>query len=163
MPAYLFDKNKQSRYRLWTNSKTIVHNFGAEFELRYLFTRKYYLSATGSYQTLKNSSLKDGLEDGFNTPEWIGNIIVGGNDVYKKLSFNLAFKYQSSFYWQSFLVNGNVPAVFNMDGMISYFFSKPSLRIKLGASNLLNHFYYSYLGGPQIGGFYYTTITWSIK
>ena len=37
IPAYLYDRNKQARYRLWTNSKTIVHNYGAEARLSYLF------------------------------------------------------------------------------------------------------------------------------
>ncbi len=35
--------------------------------------------------------------------------------------------------------------------------------MKLGGTNLLNHYYVSYLGGPQVGGFYYTSITFDIK
>jgi hypothetical protein len=90
------------------------------------------------------------------------NTGVKGVDVYKKFGFNVTAKYQSKFYWQSFLVNGNVPAVFNADAMVQYTFARPALNIKVGATNILNHYYYSMLGGPQIGGFYYITLTYSL-
>ncbi len=163
MPAYLYDKNKQARYRLWTNSKTIVHNYGTEIDLLYLVDNHYSLFGNASYQTLKRTSANDGLEDGFNTPKWMVNGGIRGVNVYKNLGFSLSARYQSSFYYQSFLVNGNVPAVFNADAMVQYSFNKPSLTVKLGAANFLNHYYYSILGGPQIGGFYYTTLTYSLK
>jgi len=159
IPADLYDKNKQNRYRLWTNSKTVVNNYGAELELHYILNKHYSLSANGSYQTLQRTSQNDGLEDGFNTPKWISNISINGNDIYKKSGFNLTLKYQSEYYWQSFLINGNVPSVFNADCMLRYSFAKPAIEIKLGATNVLNNYYYSILGGPQIGGFYYTTLT----
>jgi iron complex outermembrane receptor protein len=50
-----------------------------------------------------------------------------------------------------------------MDAMVHCTFPRQALDIKLGATNLLNHYYYSILGGPQIGGFYYTTVTYSLK
>lgn len=162
IPAYLYDRNKQGRYRLWTNSKTIVHNYGAELDLMYLLNNKYSIFANASYQTLKRTKTNDGLEDGFNTPKWMVNGGVRGTNVYKKLGFNVTFKYQSNFYWQSFLVNGNVPAIFNADAMLQYSFANPSLTVKIGGANVLNRYYYSMLGGPQIGGFYYTTFTYSL-
>ncbi|MCS3801223.1 iron complex outermembrane receptor protein [Chitinophagaceae bacterium OAS944] len=162
IPAYLYDRNKQGRYRLWTNSKTIVHNYGAELDVLYLLSNKYSVFANASYQTLKRTKTNDGLEDGFNTPKWMVNGGIRGTNVYKKLGFNVTFKYQSNFYWQSFLVNGNVPAIFNADAMLQYSFANPSLTVKIGGANVLNHYYYSMLGGPQIGGFYYTAITYSL-
>lgn len=161
-PAALYDKNSQSRYRLWTNSKTVVHNYGAEIDFRYLLNNHYSLSGNASYQTLKKTDRNDGLEDGFNTPEWMGNIGVSGNNIYKQLGFTITLKYQSNYYWQSFLINGNVPAIFNADCMLHYSFNKPALDIKIGATNVLNKYYYSILGGPQIGGFYYTTLTYAL-
>ena len=163
MPAYLFDRNKQSRYRLWTNSKTAVHNYGAELELRYVINRHYSFTVNGCYQELKNTAQNDGLEDGFNTPRWMANAGISAAEILQKFGFSINAKVQSRYYWESFLVNGYVPAVFNIDAMVRYVFSKPSLEIKMGASNLLNHYYYSILGGPSIGGFYYTSLTWNLK
>ncbi|AEW01449.1 TonB-dependent receptor [Niastella koreensis] len=163
IPAYLYDKNKQARYRLWTNSKTIVHNYGTEIDLLYLIDNRYSLFGNASYQTLKRTSANDGLEDGFNTPKWMVNGGIRGANVYKGLGFSLSARYQSNFYYQSFLVNGTVPAVFNADAMAQYAFNKTGFTVKLGATNFLNHYYYSILGGPQIGGFYYTTLTYTLK
>ncbi len=163
IPAYLYDKNRQSRYRLWTNSKTLVHNYGAELDVRYMLSKHFSLSANAIFQTLRKTNQNDGLEDGFNTPQWISNVGINGNNIYRKLGFNVTFKYQSSYYWQSFLINGNVPSNFNVDFMLHYDFARPSINIKIGAANILNNYYYSILGGPQIGGFYYTTLTYSLK
>jgi outer membrane beta-barrel protein len=162
IPAALYDKSKQARYRLWTNSKTIVHNYGTELDLRYVINDHYSVSGNVSYQTLKKTDKNDGLEDGYNTPKWIGNVSINGNNVYKQLGFNIALKYQSQYYYQSFLVNGNVPSLWNADAQMRYSFVKQSLDVKAGATNLLNHYYYSILGGPQIGGFYYTTLTYHL-
>ena len=87
---------------------------------------------------------------------------MNGTDVYKKLGLSVTLKYQSAYYWQSFLINGTVPSFFNADCMLHYTFSR-GMDLKLGASNVLNHYYYSILGGPQPGGFYYTTLTFSLK
>lgn len=163
IPTDLYDKNKQDRYRLWTNSKTLVHNYGVAADLRYLLSNRYALQANASYQALKRTQQNDGLEDGFNTPQWMVNAGINGTHVYKNLGFSITGKYQSTYYWQSFLINGDVPAVFNMDCMVRYFFPKPSLDVKIGASNVLNHYYYSILGGPLVGGFYYLTLTYSVN
>ncbi|WP_207512554.1 TonB-dependent receptor [Longitalea luteola] len=161
MPAYLYDRNKQARYRLWTNSKTIVHNYGAAIELLYMINKQYVVWGNASYQTLKKTNTSDGLEDGFNTPKWMVNAGIRAKNVYKSLGCNLTARYQPAFYWQSFLINGNVPAIFNADVMVQCSFINPQLQVKLGATNVLNHYYYSILGGPQIGGFYYTTLSYS--
>lgn len=162
IPGSLYDRNKQSRYRLWTNSKTVVHNYGAELDLRYVLSNHYTLSGNVSYQTLKKTDKNDGLEDGYNTPGWMGNLSFIGTKMYRSLGFNLTLKCQNSFYYQSFLVNGNVPSIFNADVQLQYGFAGEKLNVKAGATNVLNRYYYSILGGPQIGGFYYTTLTWHI-
>ena len=72
IPASLYDRNKQGRYRLWTNSKTVVRNYGVEVDLRYVANKHFIFSANSSYQALKRTNQNDGLEDGFNTPEWDG-------------------------------------------------------------------------------------------
>jgi iron complex outermembrane receptor protein len=33
--------------------------------------------------------------------------------------------------------------------------------LKIGASNLLNTYYYSFIGGPSIGGFYYVNVMYA--
>ena len=103
------------------------------------------------------------MEDGFNTPQWMTNVNISNENIYKRIGGAIGFKWQAAYYWQSFLVTGNTPAYATMDAQVGYSFASVKLRIKLGATNLLNHYYRSFLGGPSIGGLYYTTITYSIE
>ncbi len=160
---YMNDKTKQQRYRAWTNSESTVYNYGGSAGLSYKIWGNYVLSGNASYAKLQRASHDDALEDGFNTPEWITNLSFGGNKIWKDFGFNVTYKRQSGFYWQSFLVNGNVAAYGTLDAQVNYDFTIAKLNLKLGATNLTNQYYYSFLGGPAIGGFYYMTITYQIR
>ncbi len=160
IPFYLNDKKLQDRYRLWTNSKTNVHNYGGSLGLKYAFPEGCLAGANVSYAKLDRKTSNDGLEDGFNTPEWITNIFVSNDHIYKGIGAGISYKWQSRYYWQSFLVNGQVPSYGSLDVQASYQFKKPGVSIKLGATNVLNRYYYSFLGGPSIGGFYYVTVSY---
>ena len=148
---------------MWTNSHTIVHNYGFSSGLTYRFMNFYTARANLSYSKLKKASNEDGLEDGFNTPEWITNFSLTNDQLYKNFGAGITVKWQSSYYWQSFLVNGQVDAYTVVDAQVTYRFSKLNTSIKAGTGNLLNHYYYSIAGGPHIGGFYYLTITYGLK
>ena len=160
VPFYLNDNKLQDRYRLWTNSKTTVYNYGGSLGVKYTLQKGYLIGANLSYAKLDKKTGNDGLEDGFNTPKWITNIMLSNDHIFKALGAGITYKWQSSYYWQSFLVNGQVPAYGSLDVQVSYQFTKPGISIKLGAANVLNHYYYSFLGGPSIGGFYYSTVTY---
>ncbi|RYY22767.1 MAG: TonB-dependent receptor, partial [Sphingobacteriaceae bacterium] len=157
----LNDKNLQSRYRVWTNSRSTVYNYGGSFGLTYRLFNQFTFAGNASYAKLQRTDNNDGLEDGFNTPQWITNVSFGGDHVYKSFGFNVSYKHQSSYYSQTFLVNGTVKAYGNVDLQVNYNLVK-QLNLKVGASNLLNNYYYSYLGGPLVGGLYYTTLTYSL-
>jgi iron complex outermembrane receptor protein len=163
IPYALYNKTQQSQYRLWTNSQTTVYNYGFTAGVTYQFVKGYTAHANVSYAKLQKSANEDGLEDGFNTPQWITNFSISNEDIYKKIGAGVSFKWQSSYYWQSFLVTGTTPAYSSLDAQFSYIVASLKIRIKLGATNLLNHYYRSFLGGPQIGGLYYTTITYGLN
>lgn len=163
IPYNLNDKNKQSRYRLWTNSQSQVYNIGGSFGLAYQLLNKFLLAGNVTYAKLQRKTNEDALEDGFNTPQWITNASFGGNRVAGNFGFNVTYKWQSGFYWQSFLTNGNVESYGTVDAQVNYIFIVAHLNVKLGATNLTNKYYNSFLGGPAIGGFYYTTLTYAIR
>lgn len=163
IPYYLYDKTRQARYRAWTNSRSTVYNIGGSLGLFYHLSEKLLLTGNVSYSKLQRTANEDALEDGFNTPQWITNFSFGGNRVAGNFGFNVTCKWQSSYYWQSFLTNGNVPAYTTLDAQINHDFIKTKFNVKLGAANLANKYYNSFSGGPAIGGFYYTTLTYSLK
>lgn len=157
IPFYLFDRRKQDRYRMWTNSSTTAYNYGSSLALKYTLLKNFEVTCNLTYSALQHTSSNDGLEDGFNTPKWITNVSFGNDKVFKSAGFMITYRWQSSYYWQSFLVNGTVPAYQTIDAQVSYSWDK--FRLKIGGTNVFNHYYNSYLGGPSVGGFYYTAVT----
>ncbi|MFD1870839.1 TonB-dependent receptor [Hymenobacter bucti] len=155
-------RSTQARYRLWTNSRSQVYNYGGSAGLRYNLAGGYLLGTNATYTRLDRTENGDGLEDGFNTPRWMYNLSLGNENAYKNAGFGLNFRHQVSYYSQTFLVNGDVPAYSTLDAQLSYHIPAAQVRLKLGASNVLNHYYVSYLGGPSVGGLYYLTVTYGL-
>ena len=159
---YLNNKATQKRYRLWTNSQTQVYNFGGSLGLRYELPDGYLAGANLTYARLARTASADGLEDGFNTPRWTYNLSLANEKALGNFGFGLNFRWQQAYYSQTFLVSGNVPAYGTLDAQISYALAAPDLRFKLGATNVLNQYYVSYLGGPNVGGLYYLSATYEL-
>jgi outer membrane receptor protein involved in Fe transport len=152
----------QARYRLWTNSQSQVYNYGGSAGLRYNVAGGYLAGANATYTRLDRTENGDGLEDGFNTPQWLYNLSLANENAYCNFGFGLYFRHQVSYYSQTFLVSGNVPAFSSLDAQLSYYVPAAQVRLKLGASNVLNTYYVTYLGGPSVGGLYYLTVSYGL-
>jgi outer membrane receptor protein involved in Fe transport len=161
--TYLQNTAKQDKYRLWTNSKTVSYNYGSSFGISYELPKKYKISTNITYSKLARKDRNDGLEDGFNTPKWAYNVSVGNPSIYKTLGFNITLRHQSSFLWQSALATGTVSSYTTIDAQVSVDVIKNYLNLKLGATNLTNTYYYSYIGGSSIGGYYYGSLTFNLQ
>jgi iron complex outermembrane receptor protein len=161
--AYYFaSSTTQDRYRLWTNSQTRVYNYGASAALRYSLTTNWSLGGNASFARLDRAENGDGLESAFNTPKWITNLTLTNGNVWNGIGFSVNYKYQSNFLWQSELATGMVPVINTVDAQLSYQIPKAGVLIKVGGTNLLNHSYYTFIGGPAVGGFYYTNLVWEL-
>ncbi|GAB4014912.1 TonB-dependent receptor [Spirosoma koreense] len=158
---YLADRNQQDRYRLWTNSKTTVYNYGSSLGLRYSAGGNWVFSGNASLAKLDRTDQGDGLEEAFNTPKWITNVGISNPAIWSGVGFSVNYKYQSSFLWQSSLATGTVPAINTFDAQLSYTLPSPNLSFKLGGTNILNRPYTTFTAGPSVGGLYYLTITYS--
>lgn len=158
--AYFFLQNStQDLYRLWTNSKTVSTNFGGSLGLNYTFFKSFQLGGNFTYSKLSRQTRGDGLEDGFNTPEWNYNLSLGNPSVYKSLGFQVNFRQQAGFLWESALATGWVEGYSTLDAQLTAGIFKNLGSLKIGTTNAFNRYYYSFLGGPAIGGFYYTSVT----
>lgn len=164
IPYFLNSNSKQSKYRLWTNSKSKVYNLGGSFGLRYKLSDHLTIIGNLTYAKLYKIDDQDGLEDGFNTPALQVNSTFLAEKIWKELGASFSAKYQSNYNYVSFLVSGNVPSYYSLDAAVFYTFKmKQNVTTKLGATNFTNHAYRSILGGPTIRGFYYLAITLNIK
>lgn len=162
IPTSLYSKATQSRYRLWTNSKSKIYNYGGSLGLKYKYNNVLSFLGNVTYTKLDRTDDKDGLEDGFNTPKFIVNGTVITENLWKNLGASVTYRYQNKYDYVSFLVSGEVPAYWSMDAQVNYNFKKPGVTAKLGGTNFLNKMYYSMLGGPSIGALYYLSLTWNI-
>lgn len=159
IPTALYSKNTQNRYRLWTNSKSKIYNYGGSLGLKYRFDNTFSALTNLTYTKLDRTDDKDGLEDGFNTPEFNVNGTLIAQNIWKNLGASVTARYQNNFDYVSFLVSGTVPAYWSMDAQVNYAFKK-GVSAKLGGTNILNKPYTSILGGPSIGELYYLSLVW---
>ncbi|MBO0936348.1 TonB-dependent receptor [Fibrella sp. HMF5335] len=160
---YFSSSTTQDRYRLWTNSQTRVYNYGASVGLRYSLTQHWSVGGNASFARLDRAENGDGLESSFNTPRWITNLSVSTSNLWRGLGCSVNYKHQDAFLWQSELASGTVAAINTLDAQVSYRLQGLRLLVKAGGTNLANKPYYSFIGGPAVGGLYYTNLVWEPK
>jgi outer membrane receptor protein involved in Fe transport len=149
----------QDRYRVYTNAKNTYHNFGSALGVTYNFYKKYTIAGNVSFNKMKSNSSDDIFVTGFNTPKWTTNISFGNREVIKNIGFNIVWRWQDAFLWESPLVVGNISAYNTLDAQLTIRFPKVKSQIKLGGADILNHRYLQYAGGPTIGALYYAAVT----
>ena len=152
------NKTQSTKYRMYTNAQTTVYNQGASLGLTYNFYKTFTVSANASYAQLITNT-NDALVAAFNTPKYITNVSFGNRELFKNFGFNVTWRWQDAFYWQSPLANGNVSAYNTIDAQVNYRIPKFGATVKVGGTNLANNQFVQYVGGPTIGGFYYTAIS----
>jgi outer membrane receptor protein involved in Fe transport len=149
----------QSRYRVYTNSIATYYNWGTALAITFNFYKRYTLNGNVNFNNMKSSAPNDIFVTGFNTPQWNTTLSFGNPQVVKNTGFNITWRWQDSFLWQSPLVNGTLPAFSTLDAQLNYRFQKQHTTIKLGGTDLLNHRYLQFAGGPTLSAIYYIAIT----
>jgi iron complex outermembrane receptor protein len=149
----------QDRYRVYTNAKNKYHNYGSALGITYNFYKTFSIAGNASYNKLAANKTDDIFVTGFNTPILSTNLSFGNREIIKNVGFNVIYKWQQGFLWESPLVTGTVPAVHTFDAQISLRVPQYKANFKMGATDLLNRRYIQYAGGPTLGGLYYVAIT----
>jgi iron complex outermembrane recepter protein len=149
----------QSRYRVYTNATSTYYNWGTALAITYNFYKRYTINGNVNFNNMKASNPTDIFVTGFNTPQWNTSLSFGNPQIARNTGFNITWRWQDAFLWQSPLVNGTVDAFNTIDAQVNHRLEKQHTTIKVGASNLLNHRYIQYAGGPTLGAIYYVAIT----
>lgn len=149
----------QDRYRVYTNAINKYTTYGSSLGITYNVHKTYALSGNLNYNEIKGNATPDLFVTGFNTPKWTANLSFGNRAITKELGFNITWRWQDAFLWESPLVTGRVAAYQTVDAQVTYRIPKVFSTIKIGGTDLLNHRYLQYAGGPTIGGLYYVAIT----
>ena len=156
----LYNNSNATRYRVQANSQFPVKNYGFAAGVTYNIYKTFSASFNANYNKLSQTNPNDPLIPGFNTPDWATNVSFGNRAVTEHIGFNIVWHWQNSFYWQNLFGNGTIAAYNTIDAQITYNAPKINSTFKLGGTDILNHKYYQYIGGPTISALYY--VTWTI-
>ncbi|WP_394352960.1 TonB-dependent receptor [Cyclobacterium plantarum] len=135
-----------------------VRAHGAVIGITYSLPNNYTIGGNYNFNRLI-TAFEEGFLSEFNTPEHKYNINFGNRKVAKNMGFNLSYRYQTAFRWESSFARGDVPEVHNVDAQVSYKLRSLKSVVKLGGSNIFNNRYFLNFGGPTIGAIYYLSIT----
>ena len=149
----------QERYRVYTNARNTYITYGSSLGVTCQFYKTYAVSGNLNYNNIKGNATADLFVTGFNTPRWTSNFSFGNRAVTKNFGFNIVWKWQDAFLWESPLVTGDIDAINNIDAQISLRLPAYKSTIKIGGTNILNNRHIEYAGGPTIGSLYYVAIT----
>jgi iron complex outermembrane receptor protein len=153
------DENKrQNSYSVYTNLDKQVSAQGFVFGADYSLPKGYKIGFNYNWNKL-NNELGDGYLSEFNTPEHKFNVTFGNRKVTENIGFNVAYRWQDEFLWESTFAQGNVPAVGVVDAQVSYKLKGMKSVLKLGGSDIFNQRYVLNYGGPTLGAIYYVSIT----
>jgi iron complex outermembrane receptor protein len=147
-----------SLYSVYNNSLEDVTSTGAGLGLTYSLPRNFSLNGSYSYATFDANETEE-FNAGFNTPENKFSVGLSNRKVTQNLGFNINFRWQEGFMWQSSYGEWDVPEFGVLDAQINYKLSPIKTVIKLGATNLGGGDYRTNLGAPFVGQMYYISLT----
>ena len=144
------------------NTTSKVKTFGYGFSVDYKLPYNFQVGANLSSDELKDVPV--GFKTYFSTPKYRTNINFGnpGFAYKKRLGFNVVYRWQDAFYYESDFANGDVNAIHTVDAQISYKLPAAKSVIKIGATNLLNKYYTNGVGNSVIGGLYYVSFGYNV-
>ncbi len=154
------------------NSSKDITASGWAVGLNYRLEKNFVLSGNIANNQLNDFTPSAEVETAaFNTPRYRWNVGLSNRSVGgSKIGFNVSFKHQDEFVWESGFVqpseanvtpyqNTKVPAINNLDAQVSFKLSKMKSIIKVGGSNILGTPYVQAFGNPTVGAMYYVSIS----
>lgn len=152
---------RENTFSVPTNINSTITAQGAAIGLEYSLPKGYKLGGNYNWNELTDATelVEKGFLAEFNTPEHKYNITFGNRKVTDKFGFNIAYRWQDQFLWESSFAQGIVPAIGTVDAQVSYRLKDLKSVIKVGGSNITNERYVLNYGGPTLGAIYYISLT----
>jgi outer membrane receptor protein involved in Fe transport len=149
-------------YSTVVNSSNTVKTHGFGFGVDYSLSRNlnFFFNVYSDVLT----DVPNGFQAFFNTPAYRLNsgFSSAGLGKSKRAGFNITLHWQDAFQWDGELANGPVNAFTSLDAQVSYKFPGIRSMLKLGATNLFNHYYKNAYANPEVGGLYYVCVAYNI-
>ncbi|UAY51027.1 TonB-dependent receptor [Ferruginibacter albus] len=154
--------NTYTGFSVSVNSPNKVNTYGCGISVDYLIGNNYNVSINWSNDNIDNADPT--FVTYFSTPQNRANISLGNSGLGRKkvFGFNVLWRWQDAYYTQSDFKQGINTAFSTLDAQVSYKLMKTKSMIKIGATNLLNHYYTTAYGNPSIGGLYYVSLAYNV-
>jgi len=152
---------RTQEYGFDVNADGEVKSQGFGVSMDYSFNGGYKLGGNVAYNELiSEDDLRDqGFRSSYNTPKWRYNVRFENRNFIDNLGFNMVYRWQDAYYWDSSFGDGVVPAYGTFDAQVSYKIPSANTILKIGGSNLLNERYETSFGNPTLGAIYYFSLT----
>ncbi len=139
---------------LAANSPSTLTSFGIGLGLSYTLPKNFNLSGNYNYTTFSGQQAP-GFLTSFNTPRNHFSLGVGNNNLVRNLGFNITYRYQEAFVWESLIGTATMPAYGVLNAQVNYKFPALKSMIKVGGTNLGGGDYRTSFGSPFVGQVYY--------
>jgi outer membrane receptor protein involved in Fe transport len=141
----------------YVNSPYTLTTQGVGLGLGYSLPMNFVLNGNYNFATFSGTQSID-FQSNFNTPKHKFSVGVANRKIAKNIGFNVNYRYQQTFLWQSSYGVWNVPAYGVVDAQLSY---KTPVKtvIKIGGTNIGGGDYRTNIGAPFIGQQYYVSLT----
>lgn len=156
------DPTQITGYSIVVNTPQKVKTYGWGASLDYLLPANYKIGVNASSDILED--VPDGFRAFFNAPKLRTNVAFSKDGFGKKkiVGFNLVWRWQDGFFYESDFVQGQLDAFHVVDASINFKAPKIKSLIKVGANNLLNSYYRTAVANPSIGGLYYVSFAYNV-
>jgi outer membrane receptor protein involved in Fe transport len=147
-------------YQLYTNTNVKINSLGFGIGLSKKVFGDFEISGNYNYAEFKFDQAKDpSFEAGFNTPKHRIKASVGNEKLFENFGFNISGRWNSSYLWQSTMVDGMIESATVVDAQINYSFPKLKSVLKVGAANIGGKEYTQVLGAGAIGQQFFASFT----
>lgn len=148
-------------YGVDVNADGTVNSHGWGVNMEYTLPKGFLVGGNVSYNKLldQDDLIDQGFRASYNTPEWRYNVKFENREVIDNVGFNMTYRWQDAFFWESSFGAGVIPAFGTLDAQVSYKLQDLNTILKLGGSNILNERYTTSFGNPKMGSIYYFSIT----
>ena len=153
---------KINSYSISTNAPGDIYTSGWGLSADYLLPKNFSFSS--SIYTDEIGNLPSGFISYFNTPLFRANFALNNSGLLFKnrLGFSANLHYQDDFVYEGTFAVGKIASFKTIDAVLTY--KVPSIKsmIKVGGTNILNHYYQTAFGSPSIGGLYYVSFAYNV-
>ena len=147
-------------WSVYTNSDAEINSWGGAIGVTTKVFGDFDLSANYTKSILDfDEALNPDFATNWNTPEHKVKAQFGNRKLFKNFGFNVAWRYNSEFYWEATFGEGAVPAEHVIDAQVSLTLPKLKTVLKAGAANLGGNEYFTAFGSGLIGSQYYLSLT----